>query len=208
MSGCPPFRRGNTNAVSNTPSHEMAIMHQRNLVIATLNRSRKETPSPQHFSPHNINSGTITSSGSKAPKRTRTKMMMHCPIVLDVNECITHLQIHVPLPLSLHGDISGTQEGTWVDLSDIIPLHRSPDNQCSQVEACVYLKSSSNGNDTDGVISALVSDGGGVDNSICRSLDSDLTRWGTLVGFTYVHINRKIPIGDGVGGGLHGIEIR
>ena len=41
------------------PSHEMGIVHQINLIVTTLDRIRKETPSPNHLSTSNINDRII-----------------------------------------------------------------------------------------------------------------------------------------------------
>ena len=184
----------------------MGIVHQCNLVIATLNRIWKKAPHPDQLSAIDINHGIITISGSITAKRTWTKMMVHGPIILDVNVCILGLQIHVPLPMPFHGNVSRTHEGAGMYLSIIIPFHGSHDNQCSQVKTRVHLKGRSDGNDADGIIPTLSRDRGGIDNSR-RSLDSNLTCWRTLIVFANVQFKRQIPVGDGIGSGLNGIEV-
>ena len=126
---------------SHSPTHEMGIVHQFHLLIPTSNRISKETPSPDQLTTIDINHGIITLRIGITPKRTRTKLIMHCPIILDVNERILLLlQIHVPLPVSFHDDVPRTKKGARLDLRVVVPFHASPDDQCSHVEKIDQLR--------------------------------------------------------------------
>mmetsp|Transcript_11745 Transcript_11745/g.25229 ORF Transcript_11745/g.25229 Transcript_11745/m.25229 type:complete len:289 (-) Transcript_11745:478-1344(-) len=156
---CPLFCGSNANAVSNSPTHEMGIVHQFHLLIPTSNRISKEAPSPDQLTTIDINHGIIARRIGITPKRTRTKLIVHCPIILDVNECILLLlQIHVPLPMSFHHNVPRTKKGVRLDLRAVVPLHASPDDQCSDIEISIHLEGCSEGYDADGIVPALIGD--------------------------------------------------
>jgi len=210
-------------------------VHERHLAVADDDRPRQETPCPRHLPTSHVDDGVIAGISRRGAEGAGAKHAVHGPVVLDVHVGLAvpvgSRYVHREPSLALDGDVARAKErrGRSRRLGGgvVVPLHDPPDDQRAQVEARRYDTDAAAPADDDhaqgdperydayGVVSALRRDLGRGDDPPGRRgrYDGDVARRGRSVAAAVavlagVHLAREVGVGDCVGRGLHGVEIR